>query len=178
MPRSEDLTRSLADELSSGLNRMTQVRDATFETALRSCSALSACLGAIGAFMPPTAGAAGTGRRRRNAPGCWNCRRDAVTQLQQAARPGAPADRGSTRASRCQPQSRRIGCRTGSRHRARNNARRTRLDPSLRGELRRAASELTALASGDTRRVASTPVRSWRCSNARASSSKEKSPSG
>ena len=81
--------------------------------------------------------------------------RDAVTQLQQAARPGAPADqvrRALLDASRSldalgagpdpgtAPQQRRHG-RVSTRRCER--------------ELRRAASELTALASGDTRAVAS-----------------------
>ena len=81
--------------------------------------------------------------------------RDAVTQLQQAARPGAPADqvrRALLDASRSLEA---LGGGPDPDTAPATTPASTRLDPSLRGELRRAASELTALASGDTRGVAS-----------------------
>jgi hypothetical protein len=103
--------------------------------------ALSASLGAIGAFMPTTAAEQARADAQERTR-LLELQRNAVTQLQQAARLGAPADQV---------------------RRALQNASRSlealsvgpSLDPSLRRELRRAASELTALASGDTRRVAS-----------------------
>jgi hypothetical protein len=115
--------------------------------------ALCACLGAIGVLIPPThAQQAPTESQERTR--LLERRRDAVTQLQQAARPGARPDqvrRALLDASRNldalagapDPDTTPTTTPAG-----------TRLDPSLRGELRRAASELTALASGGTRGVA------------------------
>ena len=83
--------------------------------------ALSASLGAIGAFMPTHGRAAGTDRGAGAHPAAATSAR----RRRPAAAGGASwrAGRsGSTRASRCQPQSRGIGRRTGSRRRARNNA--------------------------------------------------------
>ena len=132
--------------------------------------ALSASLGAIGAFMPTTAAQqARTEAQERTR--LLQLQRDAVTQLQQAARPGAPADQvrralldasrslealGAGPDSDTAPQQRRHGS----------------LDPSLRSELRRAASELTALASGDTRGVASATGLSSRSSKKRGLNSR------
>ena len=102
--------------------------------------ALSASLGAIGVFMPATAARqAGADAQERSR--LLKLQGDAVTQVQQAARPGTPRD-----------QVRRA-LRDASRSLEALST--TSLDPSLRSELRRAASELTTLASGDTGRVAS-----------------------
>ena len=116
--------------------------------------ALSASLGAIGAFMPtPAAQQARTEAQDRTR--LLELQRDAVTQLQQAARPGAPADqvrRALLDASRSLDA---LSAGPDPDTAPATTPARTRLDPSLRGELRRAASELTALASGDVRGVAS-----------------------
>jgi hypothetical protein len=116
--------------------------------------ALSASLGAIGAFMPITAAQpARTEAQERTR--LLELQRDAVTRLQQAARPGAPADQ-VRRALRDASRSlEALGAGPDSDTANPTTPARTRLDPLLRSELRRAASELTALASGDTRRVAS-----------------------
>ena len=53
--------------------------------------ALSASLGAIGAFMPTTAAQQARAEAQERTR-LLQLQRDAVTQLQQAARPGAPAD--------------------------------------------------------------------------------------
>jgi enediyne biosynthesis protein E4 len=115
--------------------------------------ALSASLGAIGAFMPATAAQQGRTEAQERTR-LLELQRDAVTRLQQAARPGAPVDqvrralreaRRSLEALSAGPDSETANAATPAT---------TSLDPSLRRELRRAASELTALASGDTRRVA------------------------
>ena len=83
--------------------------------------ALSALLGAIGAFMPASAAQqARTEAQERTR--LLELQRDAVTQLQQAARPEAPVDQVRRALARCQPQSRGIGRRTGSSDRARNTA--------------------------------------------------------
>ena len=115
--------------------------------------ALSALLGAIGASMPaPAAQPAETVAQERAR--LLELQRDAVTRLQQAARPGATADevrRALLDASRsldglsAGPDSNTANATTPAT---------SRLEPSLRRELRRAASELNALASGDTRGVA------------------------
>ena len=116
--------------------------------------ALSASLGAIGAFMPTSAAQqarADTQARDR----LLKLQRDAVTQLQQAARRGAPLDqvrRALLDASRSLEA---LGAGSDPDTAHTPAPARTRLDPSLRSELRRAASELTALASGDTRGVRS-----------------------
>ena len=116
--------------------------------------ALSASLGAIGAFMPTTAAQqARTEAQERTR--LLELQRGAVAQLQQAARLDAPADqvrRALLDASRSLD---RLGAEPEPDTTPATSPARTRLDPSLRRELRRAASELTALASGDTRRVAS-----------------------
>jgi len=115
---------------------------------------LSASLGAIGAFMPITAAQqARTEVQERTR--LLQLQRDAVSQLQQAARPGAPAEQ-IRRALR--DASRSLEALSAGPDSETTNATtppRTRLDQSLRSELRRAASQLAALASGDTRRVAS-----------------------
>jgi enediyne biosynthesis protein E4 len=104
--------------------------------------ALTASLCAIGAFIMPTTAAQQAEADAQERTRLLKLQRDAVTQLQQAARPDEPADqlrRAVLDASRSLE-----GLSTG-----------TRLEPSLRNELRRAASELTSLASGDTRGAAS-----------------------
>ena len=116
--------------------------------------ALSASLGAIGAFMPTTAAQqARTEAQERTR--LLELRRNAITQLQQAARPGAPADqirRALLDASRSLEA---LGAGPDSDTARATTPAGTGLDPSLRRELRRAASELAALASKDTRGVAS-----------------------
>jgi hypothetical protein len=115
--------------------------------------ALSALLGAIGAFMPTTAAQqARTDAQERTR--LLALQRDAVTQLQQAARAETPADqvrRALLDASRS------LEALSGPDPDAApaTTPTLTSLDPSLRRELRRAASELAALASGDIRGVAS-----------------------
>jgi hypothetical protein len=118
--------------------------------------ALSALLGAIGALMPiaaaPQSRAEAQERTRLLA-----LQRDAVTRLQQAARIGVPPDqvrRALDAASRSlealsgpDPDAATAATPTGPAA--------ARLDPSLRRELRRASSEIAALASGDARAVAS-----------------------
>ena len=109
--------------------------------------AVSASLGAIGAFMPTTAAQqTATPQTRVDAQErtrLLQAQRDARGQLQQAARPEATAD-----------QVRRA-LQAASRNLDTLGAATTILDPSLRNDLRRAAGELTSLASADTRRVAS-----------------------
>jgi enediyne biosynthesis protein E4 len=103
--------------------------------------AVSASLGAIGAFMPTTAAQQARADAQERTR-LLELHRDAVSQVQQAARVGTPADqvrRALLDASRSLD-----GLSAGP-----------RLDASLRRELRRAASDLKALASGDMRRVAS-----------------------
>jgi hypothetical protein len=118
---------------------------------------LSALLGAIGAFMP-TPAAQQTQADAPERTRLLALQRDAVTQLQQAARVGAPAEqvrRALLDASRGlealgagpDPDAANATTPTGPTA--------TSLDPSLRRDLRRAASELAALASRDTRDVAS-----------------------
>jgi len=115
--------------------------------------ALCASLGAIAASIPaPAAQQAPAEAQERTR--LLERRRDAVTRLQEAARPGAPADqvRGALLDA-----SRNLDALAGGPDPDTTPATTpasTRLDPSLRGELRRAASELTVLASGDTRGVA------------------------
>jgi enediyne biosynthesis protein E4 len=102
--------------------------------------AWSFSLGAIVAFLP--APAAQQGRDAEERTRLLQVQRDAVRQLQQAARPEATADqvrRALLDASRSLDA---LGAAT------------TILDPSLRNDLRRAASELTAVASTDTLRAA------------------------
>ena len=102
--------------------------------------ALSASLGVIGALMPATAQSARDAQERTR---LLQVQRDAVSQLQQAARPGASADliqRALQAASRSLNT---LGTAT------------TILDPSLRNDLRRAAGELASLPPADTGRVAS-----------------------
>jgi hypothetical protein len=114
---------------------------------------LCACLGAIGASIPPTHAQQAPAEVQERTR-LLERRRDAVTRLQEAARPGAPADQ-VRRA--LLDASRNLDALAGGPDPDTTPATTpasTRLDPSLRGELRRAASELTALASGDTRGVA------------------------
>jgi enediyne biosynthesis protein E4 len=111
--------------------------------------ALIVSLGAIGAFMPTAAHQESAGGQERSR--LLELHRNAVAQLQQAARPGAPADqvrRALLDASRSLEA---LGAEPdpGAAHPA--TAARTRLDPSLRSGLRRAANQLTALASQDIR---------------------------
>jgi enediyne biosynthesis protein E4 len=104
--------------------------------------AMSASLGAIGAFMPATAAQqARVDAQQRTR--LLQAQRDALGQLQQAGRPDATADqvrRAIQAASRSLDT---LGNATAI------------LDPSLRNDLRRAAGELTALAPADSRRVVS-----------------------
>jgi len=107
----------------------------------------SASLGAIGAFMPTTAAQQTAAPQTRvdaqERTKLLQAQRDARDQLQQAARAEATAD-----------QVRRA-LQAASRNLDTLGAATTILDPSLRNDLRRAAGELTSLASADTRRVAS-----------------------
>jgi hypothetical protein len=116
---------------------------------------LSALLGATGAFMPTSAAQqAGAGAQERTR--LLALQRDVVTQVQQAARSGAPAEqvrRALLDASRGlealaagpDPDAANATSPPGPMV--------TVLDLSLRRDLRLAASELAALASGDTRDV-------------------------
>jgi enediyne biosynthesis protein E4 len=120
--------------------------------------ALSAALGALAAVMP-TNGApqekAVTARAEAQEPTrLLELQRAAAAQLQQALRDGAPTDevrRALLDASRSLEA---LGAEPtpGT---APGTPAKTSLAPSLRGELRRAASELTTLASEETPRVAS-----------------------
>jgi len=102
-----------------------------------------ASLGAIGVLITTTTAAQQAGAETQERTRLLQLQRTAVTQLQQAARADAPADqvrRAVLDASRS----------------LEGLSRGTSLEPSLRNELRRAASDLTSLASGDTRGAAST----------------------
>ena len=124
---------------------------------IRACAIVlagSASLGAIGAFMPTTTAQQTRGAAQQTATPqtrvdaqertkLLQAQRDARDQLQQAARAEATAD-----------QVRRA-LQAASRNLDTLGAATTILDPSLRNDLRRAAGELTSLASADTRRVAS-----------------------
>jgi hypothetical protein len=103
--------------------------------------ALVASLGAIGAFIMPTTAAQQAEADVQERTRLLQLHRTAVTQLQQAARADVPADR--FRRAVLDASRSLEGLGTG-----------TRLEPSLRNELRRAASELASLASGDTRGAA------------------------
>ena len=103
--------------------------------------ALSASLGVIGALMPTTA--AQSARDAQERTRLLQTQRDAVSQLQQAARPDASAD-----------QIRRA-LQAASRNLNTLGAATTILDPSLRNDLRRAGGELASLPPTDTRRVTS-----------------------
>src|SRR5436190_2125327 len=118
--------------------------------------ALTAALGAVAAMMPTTAaqpGRADAQERRR----LLEIQREAVSQVQQAARAGASTDevrRALLEAGRTlealagpDPDAPPIA--------APADPSKTFLDPSLRRELRRAASELATLTSGDLRGIAS-----------------------
>src|SRR5256885_1932222 len=95
--------------------------------------ALSASLGAINALLPTTAAQQAQANAQERTR-LLKLQGDATTQLQQAARAGAPADQ-VRRA--LLDASRNLEGLSGA----------TGFDSSLRSELRRAASELTALAS-------------------------------
>jgi hypothetical protein len=115
---------------------------------------LSASLGAIAAFIP-TAAAQQARTEAQDRTRLLELQRQAVTQLQQAARPGAPADqvrRALLDASRSLDA---LGAGPDPGTAPATTPARTRLDPSLRAELGRAASTLRALAPGDVRAVAS-----------------------
>src|SRR5262245_22275045 len=99
--------------------------------------ALSISLGATSALMP-TANAEQAPAEVQERARLLTLRRDAVTQLQQAARVGAPADE-VRRALRDASRSLEVLSAVPS------------FAPALRSELRRAASELKNLASRDTR---------------------------
>ena len=86
--------------------------------------ALSASLGAIGAFSCRPRPRSRQGRRRRSASPAAAAARRRHSVAAGGARWSAGRS-GSTRASGCQPQSRGIECRTGSRRRARNHASQT-----------------------------------------------------
>lgn len=103
--------------------------------------ALSASLGALGAFQPTTAEQPARDGQERTR--LLQVQRDALSQLQQAARPEATAD-----------QVRRA-LQAASRSLDILGAATTMLDPSLRNGLRRVAGELASLAAADTRRGAS-----------------------
>jgi hypothetical protein len=117
--------------------------------------ALTASLGAIGALIMPTTAAQQAGADAQERTRLQKLQRHAVTQLQQAARPRAPADqvrRALLEASRSLDA---LSAGPDPDTAPATTAARTTLNPSLRGELRRAASTLRALASGDVRAVAS-----------------------
>jgi enediyne biosynthesis protein E4 len=120
--------------------------------------ALSAALGVLGAFTPTTGATRqtpvpvqGDAQERTR---LLELQRTAVAQLQQAVREGSPTDQ-VRRALRDASRSlEALGAEPDPGAAPGTPARRS-LAPSLRAELRRAASELTALASGDAQRVAS-----------------------
>jgi enediyne biosynthesis protein E4 len=117
----------------------------------RSCAvvaALTAALGAI-AFMP-THGATQADAQERAR--LLELQRATVAQLQQVARDGTPSD--EVRQA-LRDASRSLVTLGAEPDPAAEPPAKPRLDPGLRTELRRAASELTALASGDPQRVAS-----------------------
>lgn len=116
--------------------------------------AVSATLGAIGAFIPITAAQPAPPEAQERTR-LRQLQRDAVVQLQQAALPGAPADQVRRALLEASRKLEALGAGPDSDTARATTPTGTGLDPSLRRELRRAASELTALASGDTRRVAS-----------------------
>src|SRR5205814_939039 len=115
---------------------------------------LSASLGAIAAFMP-TAAAQQARTEAQDRTRLLELQRQAVTQLQQAARPRAPADqvRRALREASRSLDALSAGPDPGAA--PATTPAMTRLDSSLRGELGRAAATLRALASGDVRAVAS-----------------------
>src|SRR4051812_9629360 len=103
--------------------------------------ALSASVGAASVLTPTTAAhQAQTDAQERTR--LLKLQRDAVTELQQAARPDAPADQVRRALLDASRTIERLSAGTG-------------LDSSVRSDLRRAASELKAFASRDTRRVTS-----------------------
>jgi hypothetical protein len=104
--------------------------------------ALTAALGALVALMPAAAAQQARTDARESAR-LLQLARDAAAALQQAARVDAPAD-----------QVRRALLETARHLQALEAGTATRLDPSLRAELRRAAADVTALASADRERVA------------------------
>ena len=121
--------------------------------------ALVAALGALGVFVPahgagqqkPVTAQADAQERSR----LLELQRAAVARLQEAARDGAPGDqvrRALLDASRALAT---LGAEPDP-AKAPDSMGKIGLAPALRSELRRAASELTAVASGDSRRVAST----------------------
>jgi hypothetical protein len=104
--------------------------------------ALTASLGAIGAFIMPTTAAQQAGADAQERTRLLQLQRDTVTQLQQAARPDLPADqvrRAVLNASR------------GLEGLSRGPS----FEASLRSDLRRAASDLASLAARDTPAAAS-----------------------
>ncbi|HEY7188705.1 MAG TPA: FG-GAP-like repeat-containing protein [Vicinamibacterales bacterium] len=103
---------------------------------------MSVLLGAIGAFAPTMAARQGQADPRERAR-LLQVHRDAIGQLQQATRREATADQVRT------------ALQSASRSLDTLAAATTILDPSLRNDLRRAASDLTQLPSADTQRVAS-----------------------
>src|SRR4030095_2309807 len=110
--------------------------------------ALSASVGAIGAFMPATAAEQATAQQAatQERTRLLQAQRDAVSQLQQAARPDARHDQVQR------------ALQTASRSLNTLGAATTILDPSLRNDLRRAAGEVASLASAATpRSVAAAP---------------------
>ncbi|HET6960740.1 MAG TPA: CRTAC1 family protein [Vicinamibacterales bacterium] len=115
---------------------------------------LSASLGAMAAFMP-TAAAQQARTETQDRTRLLELHRQAVAQLQQAARPGAPADqvrRALLDASRTLDA---LSAGPDPGAAPATASARTRLDPSLRAELGRAAATLRTLAAGDIRTVAS-----------------------
>jgi enediyne biosynthesis protein E4 len=113
--------------------------------------ALSASLGAIGAFMPATAAQQATTAQQaatQERTRLLQAQRDAVSQLQQAARPDASADQVQRALQAASRSLNTLGAAT------------TILDPSLRNDLRRAAGEVASLASADTPRGVAAATRS------------------
>jgi len=111
-------------------------------TAAMIVLAVSASLGAIGAFVPATA-AQQMRVAEQERTRLLRAQRDAVSQLQQAARPEATADQVRRALQAASHSLDTLASAT------------TVLDPPLRNELGRVAGELTSLAAADTRRVAS-----------------------
>jgi hypothetical protein len=116
--------------------------------------ALTASLAAIGTFMPATAAQQARADAQERTR-LLQLQREAVTQLQQAARPGAPADQVRRALLNAGRSLEALGAEPESDTAQRTTPVPTSLDPPLRRELRRAASDLTAFAAGDTRGVVS-----------------------
>jgi hypothetical protein len=112
--------------------------------------ALTASLGAIGAFMPATGAQQATADAQERSH-LLELHRDAVSQLQQAARAEAPADEVRRALLAAGRSLEALGAGPDSQTPNATTPATTILDPSLRRELRRAASDLRTFASGDIR---------------------------